>query len=82
MVAQAAQALAQKQHTQQDIEQWIDEITQAGIQQMIIVHRPDKQQPVAGHQQGGEGQHGQMFGVAQHRFYPVAPAADKQHGQQ
>ena len=74
-----AKALPEEDHPQQNIHQRIDKIAQAGFQHMMVIHRPDKQQPVAAHQHRRERQQEHLFRRFQQPFdlRPLTADADQ-----
>ncbi|MNR37767.1 hypothetical protein D3C85_1558170 [compost metagenome] len=41
-----AEAFAEEQHPENDIHQRVNEVAEARLQHVVVIHRPDKQQPV------------------------------------
>ena len=73
-----ARAFVQEDEAQRHVDEGQDEVAQAGVEHMAVVHRPDVAEPVARQQQGRHGKLAQQGGAAAHVAQPV-PAA--QHGQ-
>ncbi len=81
---QAAKALAQKQHAEHHVDQRVDKIAEARFQHMLVIHRPDKQQPVAADGKSRHRQQQHFLRLTQHqlRLNPAAAQADQQHHKQ
>ncbi len=59
-------------HPQQNIHQRVDKVAEAGFQHMVVIHRPDEQQPVTADQHCRAPAEDLARGVFQPAFSPVA----------
>ena len=63
-----AEALTEENHPQHDVHQRIDEVPQARFEHVMVIHCPDKQQPVTANQHGRERQQEDLLRGLQQRF--------------
>ncbi len=63
-----SEALAEENHPQHDIHQRIDKVPQARFKHVVVIHCPDKQQPVTADQHGRERQQENLLRGLQQRF--------------
>ena len=63
---QPSKALAQKQHAEHHVNQWVNKVAEARFEHMLVIHRPDKQQPVAADRHGGQRQQQHLLRLRQH----------------
>ena len=75
----APQAFLQHQQAQHDIDQRIDEVAEAGVDDVAIVDRPDIDEPVGRQQQRAGDEAGQHAGLRFSAAQPVPLAAHGQH---
>ncbi len=62
------EALAEENHPQQNIHQRVNKVAQARFEHVMVIHRPDKQQPVSTNQHRRECEQEDLFRGFQQRF--------------
>jgi hypothetical protein len=77
-----AQPFAQQQETQHHVDQRIDEVSEAGFDHAIMVHRPDVAVPVDGEHDGAGGKAPHDVRIAHGRTEPRPLPAEAQDHQQ
>ena len=74
-----ARAFVQKDKAQRHVDERQDEVAQARVQHVAVVHRPDVGEPVACQQQGRDHELAQQRGAAPHLAQPGKAAQGGQH---
>jgi len=71
---QASKSLPEKNHSQQNIDQGVDKVSKASLENMFIVDGPDVNEPVESEKHGGkqQNQNSPWFFYNRRQFIPVS----------